>query len=353
VFVTVERVRVHRSASAADRDGGWSEIVLNPPQRVDLLTLTNGTLLPLGQVQLPAGTYTQMRLVLGDTAPQGSLAGTLPNSIKPNGGTEVELTTPSGQQSGLKMNIHIDVPEDKVADFAIDFDACKSFVRAGKSGKILLKPVLTVLPIVSDVGQRIIGWVDPSMLVLPGTNVSVQQGGEVKRATPPHPTTGLFVLYPVPEGAYDLIVTSAGRANAVVTGVPVSNTAATNVGSQSVRINTPVSTNSFIASGTVSVAGSTANTDGVVRALQSFSSGPTFEAAAVAVDDGSGQYSRGLPADDPVKAAFVANAVSITFERDTVSQAGKYVLEAKVPNLAAKTTAITLTANTVTNFVFP
>ncbi len=39
------------------------------------------------------------------------------------------------------------VPAGQVADFAIDFDACKSFVKAGKSGKILLKPVLAVLPI--------------------------------------------------------------------------------------------------------------------------------------------------------------------------------------------------------------
>jgi hypothetical protein len=54
VFVTVQKVRVHKSGSAADNDAGWSEVVLAAPQRVDLLTLTNGTLLPLGQTELPA-----------------------------------------------------------------------------------------------------------------------------------------------------------------------------------------------------------------------------------------------------------------------------------------------------------
>ena len=37
-FVTVEKVRVHKSASAGDDDAGWSEVVLAAPQRVDLLT---------------------------------------------------------------------------------------------------------------------------------------------------------------------------------------------------------------------------------------------------------------------------------------------------------------------------
>ena len=83
VFVTVERVRVHKSGSAADSDGGWSEVVLAPAQRVDLLTLTNGTLLPLGQTALPAGTYTQMRLVLSPNNNSTPLA----NAIKPTGGT--------------------------------------------------------------------------------------------------------------------------------------------------------------------------------------------------------------------------------------------------------------------------
>ena len=77
VWVTGEKVRVHASGAASDTDGGWSEVVLATPQRIDLLTLTNGTLQPLGQSSLPAGKYTQMRLVLGSVPPAGSPAGTL------------------------------------------------------------------------------------------------------------------------------------------------------------------------------------------------------------------------------------------------------------------------------------
>lgn len=141
VFVTIQKVRVHKSSDANDIDGGWSEIVLNPAKKVDLLSLTNGKLEELGQTVLPAGKYTQLRLVLAENngAP-------FANSAKPTGESEVALQTPSGQQSGLKTNIDITVAANTTSDFVIDFDACKSIVAAGGSGKYLLKPVLSMTP---------------------------------------------------------------------------------------------------------------------------------------------------------------------------------------------------------------
>src|SRR5687767_9494104 len=134
VWVTVEKVRVHRSSSADEDDSDWSEVVLATPQRIDLLEYTNGNILPLGETELPSGTYSQMRLVLsanGNSAP-------FANAIQPSGGSETALDTPSGQQSGLKFNVNMTVPENQVASFVLDFDACRSFVRAGNSGKYLL-----------------------------------------------------------------------------------------------------------------------------------------------------------------------------------------------------------------------
>ena len=45
VNVTVRKVRVHQSSSASDTDGGWTDITLNPAQKINLLDLTNGVLL--------------------------------------------------------------------------------------------------------------------------------------------------------------------------------------------------------------------------------------------------------------------------------------------------------------------
>jgi len=340
-WVTVEKVRVHRDGSAEDGDAGWVDLPLPQPQpvptplpalqplRVDLLTLTNGTLVPLGQVQLPAGTYTQLRLVLAENTAGNPYA----NAIKPTGGAMVPLTTPSAQQSGLKMNVDIMVPAGQEVDFAIDFDACKSFVKAGKSGKILLKPVLSVLPIVSLAGQRIQGWLHPS-LATAGATVSVQTGGAVVRATPPMVDSGgnlKFELYPVPVGSYTLVVTARGYSIAIVTGVPSSANVSTTINRVALPILPP-------ASGTQSVSGTvswgvgpdnTVDTGGVVRALQLLTGGPTIEVASDNAGHDDGHYEMALPLGAPVKAPYVAGSVPLLFAPDAAVM-GNYRLAATV-----------------------
>ena len=341
VWVTVEKVRVHASGTAADTDGGWSEVVLATPQRIDLLTLTNGTLQPLGQTALPAGKYTQMRLVLGSSPPPGSPAGTLANSIKPTGGTEVALTTPSALQSGLKMNIDIDVPADKVADFAIDFDACKSFVKAGNSGQYHLKPVLSVIPILSDAGQRIVGYVDA------GASVSAQQDGMPKRSTTAD-ATGKFVLYPVLPGSYDLVVNATGRVIAVMTGVPVVTTGYTNVNTAANRIAPPTSAMRDV-TGSVS---SPAVIDAMVKASKVLTGGPTVEVAARIVTT-PGTFSFALPVGAAVKAAYVAAPALPVFAADATVPTGLYTLGA---SSAARPSVVVDTTTAVppaTVFAFP
>jgi len=316
VNVTIDRVRVNQSSTAADADGGWSEVVLSPARRVDLLTLQNGVLEDLGQTQLPAGKYTQLRLVL---APNDA-ANPLANSVVPTGGSETALTTPSGQQSGLKMNVDIDVAADKIADVVIDFDACKSVVKRGNSGQYNLQPVLTVTPVLSDAGMRVVGYVDPALgLATANTLVSVQAAGVPVKATAPD-ATGKFVLYPVPVGTYDLVVTANGRVNAVMTGVPVITTAFTTVNSAAIPITPPVATTRTV-TGTVTPATAT------VRALQPLTGGPTIEAAFGSVDALTGAFTFTLPIEAPVKTAYVANPATLTFAADATA-AGKYKLEA-------------------------
>jgi len=340
-WVTVEKVRVHRDGSAEDGDAGWVDLPLPQPQpvptplpalqplRVDLLTLTNGTLVPLGQVQLPAGTYTQLRLVLAENTAGNPYA----NAIKPTGGVMVPLTTPSAQQSGLKMNVDITVPAGQEVDFAIDFDACKSFVKAGKSGKILLKPVLSVLPIVSLAGQRIQGWLHPS-LATAGATVSVQTGGAVVRATPPMVDSGgnlKFELYPVPVGSYTLVVTARGYSIAIVTGVPSSANVSTTINSVAFPILPPVSLTQSV-SGTVSWGvgpDNTVDTGGVVRALQLLTGGPTIEVASDNAGHDDGHYEMALPLGAPVKAPYVAGSVPLLFTPDAAVM-GNYRLAATV-----------------------
>ena len=331
VNITIEKVRVNQNVDAADSDAGWSEITINPAQRIDLLTLSNGVLQDLGQTSLPAGKYTQLRLVLATNGGATPLA----NSVTPTGGTETALTTPSAQQSGIKLNTDIDVASDQVADFVLDFDACKSVVKRGNSGQYNLKPVISVIPRLSDAGMRVIGYVDAS-IVGSSTNVSLQSNGVPLKATPPD-ASGQFVLYPVPVGTYDLVVTSAGHVTAVMTGVPVVSTAYTYVNSPALAIAPPTA-----ASAPRTVTGTVAPPTATVRALQDLTGGPTIESAWAPVDATTGAFTTSLPIQAPVRTAYMANPVALVFATDS-GAAGKYTIEATSAGVV-KTAPVDVTA---------
>jgi len=343
VWITVEKVRVHRSGTAGDDDAGWIDVPLPlvppattpQPLRVDLLTRTNGVLVPLGRVQLPAGTYTQLRLVLAPNTASDPFT----IAVTPTGTGTVALTTPSAQQSGLKMKVGLNVPAGQEADFVIDFDACKSIVEAGNSGKILLKPVLTVLSVLSPAVQRIAGWLDPTLAVA-GTTVSVQSAGQAVRATPPQRDAGGnlgFVLHPVPVGSFDLVVTAAGRSSAVVTGVPSYAATSTTLNSLAFPIVPPTATPRGV-SGTVSVGASAVDTGGVVRALQTLDGGPTIEVASANAAADTGLYQLVVPLDAPIKATYVSGTTPLLFVPDGSAQ-GQFLLSATITRSSQVLTA--------------
>lgn len=339
VNITIQKVRVHASATAADGDAGWSEVVLAPEKRVDLLTLTNGVLEELGQTSLPAGKYTQLRLVLATNGPAAPLA----NSVVPTGGTETALDTPSGAQSGLKLNVDIDVPAGQLADFVIDFDACQSVVPRGNSGRFNLKPVIRVIPRPADAGQRVVGHVAPA-IANTGTLVSLQLNGTPVKATVPD-ASGTFVLFPVPVGNYDLVVTAAGRATSVMTSVPVTTATVTTVTGTATAIN-PVLSASRTVTGTVTP------TSATVRATQVLSGGPTVEAASATIDADTGRFSFTLVQSAPGKTAYVPNPATLSFTPDATA-AGQYRLVA-TSGAATQAQAIDITAPVPPgSFTFP
>ena len=342
VNVTVQKVRVHQSSSASDTDGGWSEVVLSPARRIDLLTLQNGVLAELGQVPLPTGKYTQMRLVLATNDGTNPLA----NSVVPSvGKTESALTTPSGQQSGVKMNVDIDIAANRMADFVLDFQVCKSIVSAGASGRYLLKPVVSVSPrYVSGVA----GYVAAN-LASGTTLVSLQQGGVIIKATTPD-GTGKFLLQPVAAGSYDLVVTAPGRATGVVTGVSVATDTVTQLTTSTSALVLPAS-----ASGTAAGAVTTGITpvEASVRVLQLVGAGPTVAIAGGPVDNATGAYSHLLPTNAPLVAPYVAPPAALVFAPATAA-AGKYMLAA-TSGATTKATTVTVVAGAITStpFSFP
>lgn len=216
VWVTVEKVRVHMSDAAGEGDSGWEEIVVDPPRKIDLLTLRNGILADLGQVEVPVGQYHQFRLVLG--------SGPNDNELVLADGTVEALKTPSGQTSGLKLNAKpFTVEEGQILELVVDFDAARSIVKSGNSGKYNLKPVVRVIPVL-EAGAVAGSFVDPVAAADASVSLQVYDAatGNVTVLRSTTPANGVWKLAPVEEGsAYNLVVAKPGYRTIVITNVPV------------------------------------------------------------------------------------------------------------------------------------
>lgn len=330
VNVTVNKVRVHQSATAGDTDAGWTDITLSPARKINLLNLTNGTLENLGQTPLTPGRYTQLRLVLDANA--GSA---MANSVVPSGTVnEVSLDTPSAVQSGIKLVNQFDVAAGQRVDLVLDFDACKSVVRKGNGG-FALKPVVKVVPTVLN---GINGFVPPALLTQ-HVMVTAQQNGTIVAATAPNATTGEFYLARLVPGNYDVVITADNSATAVIAAVPVATTTSTTtLSSASAPINlVAAATAPGIIGGTVALAPVSTTEVATVSAKQSFAAGPTVTVKYQGVDIATGAYALTLPTVAPQLAPYSATLPLVfTAQANTLPGTGKYKVEAAANGYAVQ-----------------
>jgi len=348
IYVTVLGAKVHRSANVVDGDDGWYSFTTPGfPKRVDLLALNNGVLEELGQVPLPAGTYTQLRLLLGASGAQAPFA----NAVVISGAaglppSERLLTTPSAQQSGLKLNVNLQVQANQLADFVLDFNACKSVVVAGNSGKHLLKPVMAVFPRVAT-GMAVDGFVGNWTAQ---TAVSLQRDGAVVRSTVPD-ASGYFVLPYLPGtgSGFDLVVSTPDRGTQVVTSVPVTAAAITRVGSLAAPVALAASAGQSL-SGTA-LAG-TGVPDATLDVSQLVGVGKSVELATRRVDSETGGYSLVLPTAPASTAPYAAAPAGLSWS-PYVTSAARYSVRSVVPGLPTQTGTADLSGGPVVlNFAY-
>jgi hypothetical protein len=145
VYVTVREVAVH---AEGDMEDAWT-VVSSPNKTVNLLDLINGVREQLALADLTAGHYTQLRLMIGETADGGvnirSQAHPFANYVIDDNDDYHELKIPSGLQTGVKIVQGFDIAENRTTELILDFDASRSVVAAGRSGRYLLKPTIQVL----------------------------------------------------------------------------------------------------------------------------------------------------------------------------------------------------------------
>lgn len=334
VYITVDKVSVHQSSTAQATDAGWNDILLNPPRKIDLLSLNNGALENLGEAPLPAGHYTQMRLVLD---PNG-------NTVVVSGSTaEIPLVTPSALQSGIKLVNQFDVASGQRVDLMLDFDACMSIVKHG-NGTYTLKPVVKVIPVTLN---GIDGFVDTALL---GANVMVtaQQNGVIVQSTAPNAQTGEFFLSRLAPGNYDVAITADGHVTEIITAVPIaSTTSVVNVSDSTTRISLPASASHSV-SGTAVLNPASATVATYVTAKQTFGATPIV-VKFVAADDTSsppGAYALNLPVAAPLLGPYATPLPIMPAAQSGV--AGQYSIEASASGYQTQSVNKDISAGDVT-----
>lgn len=130
--VNVEIIDIQYNSKEGDQ--GWKSFTPENgyPIQVDLTKLIAGNDLLLTDEIIPAGTFKQIRLILSDN-----------NTVLLEGETTpIHLDTPSAEQSGLKIMLDENLEGGFSYTFILDWDVQRSVVKAGNSGKYILKPVI-------------------------------------------------------------------------------------------------------------------------------------------------------------------------------------------------------------------
>ena len=155
VYVTIRDIQFHLGGNE-NSSKSWKSIhgSVEYPVTVNLLELVNGVRLDLGLVELPAGHHTQMRLIIGDEAEQGTInilsqshpyANYVIIDKDPSDAVDPEiheLKIPSGDKTGIKIVGGYNIAANQTTELILDFDACRSIVQAGNSGQWHLKPTI-------------------------------------------------------------------------------------------------------------------------------------------------------------------------------------------------------------------
>jgi hypothetical protein len=195
IYLDVVRVEAH-----VDADGGEGEwILLGTAAGVyDMLTLVNGTDVLLANEEIPAGHISQIRLVLG------------PGNTIVVDGISHPLTIPSGEESGLKINVHEYVGDGTQLTLMLDFDAAHSIVVNASGYK--LKPVLRGIVLEHS------GSIHGTTTVVAGGSVAViaDMNAGTTYATYTNRATGEFLLRGLPPGTYTVKVYYPDSDRAVV-----------------------------------------------------------------------------------------------------------------------------------------
>ncbi|MEJ1237864.1 DUF4382 domain-containing protein [Chryseolinea sp. T2] len=210
--VNIDIIGIEIHTEGAGDNEGWRSVPVNGGI-YNILDLTGGLDTLLTSAEIPAGNISQIRLILGDN-----------NSVAIDG-KEHALSTPSAQQSGLKLNVHSTLTEGITYKMLLDFDAARSIVHKGNN-TYSLKPVIRV--ITEATSGAIKGSVTPAEAT-PAIYAILTSGDTV--ATAYANEDGAFLLRGLEAGTYTVgFSPKTGYSISQKTGVSVINGQVTDIG---------------------------------------------------------------------------------------------------------------------------
>jgi len=172
------------------------------PIYVDLTELISGNTLLLADEMIPSGILRQVRLVLGDN-----------NTLLIEGEDDlIPLTTPSAQQSGLKLHLDEELEPGFSYTFILDWIVQESIVEAGNSGMYILKPVINVNTEVNSgsISGSVIEMIDDVETAIENVIVEVYTVGDVLVTDSLTDLNGEFLIQGLEAGIYVLKITRDG-----------------------------------------------------------------------------------------------------------------------------------------------
>ncbi len=139
VLLTFSEVSAHLS-------GGSFVTLASGSRTCDLKKLVGGAQADLGTGPLPAGHYTQIRLLLASATlffDNPSSGAACAASISPPAGASAPVEIPSGD---IRLNREFDVTAKNVTTVTVDFDGDQS-IKATGNGQFIMTPVVAVVSV--------------------------------------------------------------------------------------------------------------------------------------------------------------------------------------------------------------
>lgn len=166
-----------------------SAVMLNTEAGMyNLLDLTNGVNILIATGDIEPGTVSQIRLILGT------------NNFLTVDSVDYPLSTPSAQQSGLKLQIHQTFEAGVAYSILLDFDASQSIIPKGNN-EYQLKPVIRTID--AAISGSIKGSITPAGTI---ATVSATSDG-INFYSSVTNEDGNFLIAGLPVGIYDITIT--------------------------------------------------------------------------------------------------------------------------------------------------